>query len=267
VKPSWVWLNELEAALRPAAAEKWHFDELVEKIAEDLPIFRPILEAAPSAAYRLVGQKIPRQSHRFSGRTAINAAEDVSEPKPPDDEESPLAYSMEGYEGIPPAALITRFWAPRWNSPSAVNKFQQEIGGALRGGDPGKRLIEPPSGARPDFFDGIPGPVTIEEGRFLLVPMYHIFGSEALSMSSPAIAELAPKPYAALHPDDAADRRLSAGDLVRVTVNGTTLDLPVTLTDSLPRGVAGLPAGLPGMPQTALPARGTIGQAPAEKPA
>ena len=50
---------------------------------------------------------------------------------------------MEGYQGQPPAPLIPRFWAPGWNSVQALNKFQEEVGGPLRGGDPGRRLIEP----------------------------------------------------------------------------------------------------------------------------
>ena len=67
----------------------------------------------------------------------MHADVDVSEPKPPDDPNSPLAFSMEGYEGRPPPALLAHDWAPHWNSVQALNKFQEEIGGPLRGGDPG----------------------------------------------------------------------------------------------------------------------------------
>jgi NADH-quinone oxidoreductase subunit G len=260
---SWTWLGELESAVRPRQAAVPRFDALAARIAAELPIFGPILEVAPPASFRQGGQKIPRQSPRYSGRTAICAAEDVSEPKPPDDEDSPLAFSMEGDEGIPPAGLITRFWAPGWNSVQALNKFQQEIGGPLLGGDPGRRLVEPPADARPEFFGEVPRAAEIGEGQFLLVPMYHIFGSEILSMLSPAIARLAPSPYVALHPQDAAGRNVAEGELARVRLNGTTMDLPVKVMDSLPPGLAGLPAGLPGMQQLALPARGAIGPAPA----
>jgi NADH-quinone oxidoreductase subunit G len=262
VQASWVWLNELEAVVRPNKAAAPRFDAVAARIAEELPIFRPILEVAPPAAFRRGGQKIPRQSPRYSGRTAIYAAENVSEPKPPDDEDTPLAFSMEGDEGIPPAGLITRFWAPGWNSVQAVNKFQQEIGGPLLGGDPGRRLVEPAADARPEFFAEVPRASEIEDGQFLLVPMYHIFGSEILSMLSPAIARLAPRPYVALHPQDAAGQNVSEGDLARVKLDGTTMDLPVKVMDSLPHGLAGLPAGLPGMLRLALPARGAIRRAP-----
>ena len=50
---------------------------------------------------------------------------------------------MEGTPGQPPGALQPFFWSPGWNSIQAVNKFQSEIGDAIRGGDPGVRLFEP----------------------------------------------------------------------------------------------------------------------------
>ncbi len=62
----------------------------------------------------------------------------VHEPKPPADPDTPLAFSMEGYQDQPPAPLISRYWSPGWNSVQALNKFQQEVGGPLKSGDPGK---------------------------------------------------------------------------------------------------------------------------------
>ena len=78
----------------------------------------------------------------------------VAEPKPPNDPDSALAYSMEGSPNQPPAALQPFFWSPGWNSIQAVNKFQSEIGDALKGGDPGVRLIEPSQ--KGAYFDAIP---------------------------------------------------------------------------------------------------------------
>jgi NADH-quinone oxidoreductase subunit G len=154
--------------------------------------------------------------------------------------------------------LIPRFWAPGWNSDQAVNKFQSEIGGALRGGDPGKQLIEPHAGAQPDFFRTVPTTFEPRDGRLLLVPLYHIFGSEPLSSLSPGIAELTPSQYVALHPADAADQKIVEGDTMQLELDGITLELPVKIAASLPRGVAGLPTGLPGMEQFGLPAWCTV---------
>ncbi|HWR73506.1 MAG TPA: NADH-quinone oxidoreductase subunit NuoG [Nitrospirota bacterium] len=166
-------------------------DSLRRSIAEELSVFNPILDSAPPAEFRINGAKIPRQSHRFSGRTSMQADTDIHEPKPPEDHDSPLAYSMEGYEGDPPPSLISRYWAPGWNSVQALNKFQQETGGPLRGGDPGIRLFDHEHGAAKwEFFTDVPGPVNPGDATPSL-PEHRIFGSDELSMLAPSIAELA----------------------------------------------------------------------------
>jgi NADH-quinone oxidoreductase subunit G len=259
VQPSWRWLGLLnEPASGTADEELFKLDGILADIAGELPQFRPILEIAPPSGFRMMGQKVPRQSPRSSGRTAIDAKENVSEPKPPEDPDSPLAFSMEGDEGLPPPALIPRFWAPGWNSDQAVNKFQAEIGGALRSGDPGKRLIEPQVGAQPDFFQTVPTVFEPHDGRLLLVPLYHIFGSEPLSALSRGIAELTSGRYVALHPADAAAQKIAEGDTVQLELDGISLELPVKIAASLPPGVAGLPSGLPGMEHVALPSWCTV---------
>ena len=81
--------------------------------------------------YRFDGLRVPRQPHRYSGRTSMHANVSVHEPKPPPDPDSPLAFSMEGYERKPPSPLVTNFWAPGWNSVQSVNKFTRETAGPL----------------------------------------------------------------------------------------------------------------------------------------
>jgi NADH-quinone oxidoreductase subunit G len=200
-------------------------DDVVEAMASSLPVFKPVLDIAPRADFRITGQKIPRQPHRYSGRTSMLADISVHEPKPPEDPDSPLSFSMEGYEGQPPAPLISRYWSPGWNSVQALNKYQEDIGGHLKGGDTGIRLIEPrtlpsslpsregqvpplPSreraglsrlrqglsrGVRGDavaeitYFRYVPTANISKEGENSDLPMYRIFGSEELSACSPAI--------------------------------------------------------------------------------
>ena len=78
----------------------------------------------------------------------MHANVSIHEPEQPHDPDTALAFSMEGYPGHPPPPLIPRFWAPGWNSIQALNKFQDEVGGPLSGGDPGERLIEPARGKK-----------------------------------------------------------------------------------------------------------------------
>jgi NADH-quinone oxidoreductase subunit G len=262
VRESWCWLRDIMAAAGRSPAQPWQtIDDVSAAMAAALPALEAVRDIVPPAGFRLVGQKIPRQTHRATGRTAMHANVDVHEPRPPDDPDSPLSFSMEGYEGQPPSALIPRFWAPHWNSVQALNKFQEEIAGPLRGGDPGRRLIEPAQGAGDRlpggrYFDRIPASFEPQAGQWLMIPIHHIFGSEELSILTPGIGELAPEPYLGLHPEDAAGLGAEAGEEVALHMEDVIYRLPLKLMPTLPRGIAGLPAGLPGLPGITRPEKG-----------
>ncbi|MCC7288099.1 MAG: NADH-quinone oxidoreductase subunit NuoG, partial [Burkholderiaceae bacterium] len=260
IQESWRWVQDIAAAAgRGDAAIGRTLDELTAACEAALPQFAGIARAAPQAGFRIAGQKIARAPHRASGRTAMHAHISVFDVPPPADPDSALAFTMEGYHGQPPAPLIPRFWAPGWNSIQSLNKFQQEVAGALRGGDPGVRLIEPDAGAGTAIDRGaIAPPYRPRPGEWLLVPLQHVFGSDELSMLSPPIAELAPAPYLALNPDDAAALGLAAGQQAQLQVGAVGCRLAVRIEPALQRGVAGVPVGLPGVPMLELPANGRI---------
>lgn len=259
IRESWRWVRDLMIAAGRSEATTWrNLDDITAAMARELPVFEPVLKIAPPASFRIGGEKIPRQPHRYSGRTAMRANISVHEPQPPDDPDSPLSFSMEGYEGQPPSPLIARFWAPGWNSVQALNKFQSEVGGPLRGGDPGQRLVESLPGEKFPYFDKTPVAFRPRDGELLVAPLYHIFGSEELSALSKGVAERASRPYLALNPDDAGARRLSEGEEIDLILNGAVYRLPVRLHPALPRGVAGAPVGLRELPWAALPGLGRI---------
>ena len=254
IRESWRWLQEIMRADGRRQAPGWqNLDQIDVALVQALPVFNPILQIAPGADFRELGAKIPRQAHRYSGRTAMLANLSVHEPKPPDDIDSPLAFSMEGYDGQPPAALIPRFWVPGWNSVQALNKFQSEVGGPLRGGDPGRRLIEPADGMVTTYFDEIPAAAKTGADEWILTAVHHIFGSEELSRYAPAVAGQAPTPYLAMHPQDAAELAAAAGETVTIILGDIRRQLPVKLNPSLPRKVVAAPVGLPGWPFANLP--------------
>ena len=246
--------NDVSASWRWLKPDHWHdLDDVLTAMSEALPELRAVCKAAPSAAFRIAGAKIPRSPHRESGRTAMLANIDVSEPKPPDDPDSPLSFSMEGTPDQPPAALVPFFWSPGWNSIQATNTYQKEVGGPLRGGDAGVRIFEPAPANGQSYFSAIPSAFEPREGEWLLVPMYHIFGSDELSLSAPGIAELAAKPYVAVNTGG-----LTEGAEVEVSCAGGTFRLPVRIRPDLPPGVAGVSAGVPPLVGIRLPAWGKI---------
>ncbi len=255
VQESWRWLRDIAAAAGRDGLAWRNLDDVIAACAAAVPALGGMVGAAPGAGFRVVDQKIPREPPRYSGRTSMHADTNVHEPKPPQDEDAPLAFSMEGYGGLPPPALIPHFWSPGWNSVQSVNKFQAEIAGPLVGGDPGVRLIAPGEHAQPGYFSAMPAPFARRSGQWLAVPLHHIFGSEELSMQSPPIASLAAHPYAALNPQDAADLGATAdGDALTLHLAEGERQLPLRLVAELPRGLVALPAGVPGLTGIVLPA-------------
>lgn len=300
IQDSWRWIMEILNASGRSEAANWNIiDDVQAALVDEMPVFAPLLKVAPPASFRINGAKIPRQSARYSGRTAMTANINVHERPTPSDPDTPFSFSMEGAEVVggdkqPPSALIPRFWAPGWNSIQSTIKFQQEIAGTLRGGNPGCRLIEPasstqtaedssaatsPAASQAPYASDIPAPFQPRQGEWYIIPRYHIFGSEELSILSPAIAELAPKPYLELNPEDAMaitglSPSLASGEqsaaqdagsgkenippVIELTFNGAIYRLPVRLSATLPRGIAGLPVGLPGLPTVRLPGYGHL---------
>jgi NADH-quinone oxidoreductase subunit G len=242
IQESWRWLGSWST-----------LDDVVAVLAAELPHLAAVTRAAPSASYRMAGAKVPREPHRYSGRTSMLANISVHEPKPPDDPDSPLSFSMEGNPDQPPSALLPFFWTPGWNSIQAVNKFQAEIGGPLRQGDPGVRVIER-YGTGFGFFEQWPPPFQTRKDEWLVVPIHHIFGSEELSRAAPAIAELSPEPYVALNAEGAS----SFGKEVELFGQR----LPVKIAADLPNGLAGVPVGVPPFAGLDLPVWSRISRLP-----
>ncbi len=241
-RPGWQWLLELaRAAGHDALAGLEHFDDIVPGLAGEDPVLQGVMSAAPDHQFRSRGLKIPRQPHRYSGRTAMVADVSVHEPRRSEDQDSALAYSMEGSAAADrPAALLSYVWSPGWNSNQSLHKFQADIGGALRGGGAGARLLERlkvpelPAAPRPDAFSR-------RDGQWLLQARHHLFGSDELSRLSAGPAERAGRAHLYLHPEDAQHLGLEAGD--GVALEGCNLELRIDASQ-VP-GSAGYAVGYP----------------------
>ncbi|HWF59523.1 MAG TPA: NADH-quinone oxidoreductase subunit NuoG [Nitrospira sp.] len=244
IQESWRWIRDLAVASgHPAQPNMtaWNtLDDVVLALSEAIPVFRRLAEAAPPEKFRMIGQKIPRQTHRFTGRTSMHAPLLMHEPKPVKDPDSPLAFSMEGYLGQPPSPLITHYWAPGWNSVQALNKFQSEVGGPLRQENPGVRLIESFGKRTVTYFTDAPKPFQALDHGWLILPWYQIFGTDELSARASAMAERIPGPTLMLHPEDAATLRFKAGERTELMLGNRSHRVPVKLDAAVPRGTAAL---------------------------
>jgi len=258
IEESWRWLRDSGRAAGNDALIFMSLAGVHRALADAHPVF-DVDRTEPPATLRYAKDRVPRGSHRSSGRTAMNAHIDVHEQKLPQPVDSPLAFSMEGqadYEG----SLITSYWAPKWNSVQALNKFQFEVGGALRGGEPGHLLITPTGAGH--SYSKAPEAYEPKQNEWLLVPRHHIFGSDELSVHSTALFERVPQPYVAINSDDAKDLGVATDEEVELTVGNALLRLRAELSDELPPGTAAVPIGLPGVGFVDLSAPAVIARRP-----
>jgi NADH-quinone oxidoreductase subunit G len=192
----------------------------------------------------------------------MHANINVREPGQPHDTETPFAFSMEGAMAQVPPELLPVIWAPGWDSNQSINKFQEEIGGHLRGGDTGVRLLEK-SGSL-EWFSDIPAAFKPVQGVWRIIRLPHIFGSEELSLHSPSIPERFSNFCVLINPLDAETLGVSAGeqvaiinfdgspddgagdeeDLINLEEN-PILEIAAEIDNNLPRGLLVITAGLP----------------------
>ncbi|OAT79268.1 NADH-quinone oxidoreductase subunit G [Mangrovibacter phragmitis] len=244
---SWRWLHSLHSMVENRAVDWTQLDHVIDACIAKFPQLSGMKDAAPEASFRIRGQKLAREPHRYSGRTAMRANISVHEPRQPQDQDTMFAFSMEGNNQPGAERQQVPFaWAPGWNSPQAWNKFQDEVGGHLRFGDPGVRLIEP-ADKQAAWFTSVPQPFAPVAGQWRVAPYYHLFGSDELSQRSPVFQKRMPVAVLRLNPADAASLGINEGAVASFTVDGQTLRLPVQLSDGLAAGQVGLPMGMPGV--------------------
>lgn len=203
-KPAWRWLNDdiecdVETMVNRCASEARGFDKLAQLL--------------PNPAHFIAGMKVPRQSHRYSGRTAMKAHLNVHEPKQAVDAESVMAFSMEGIPLQKDATILASAWAPRWNSNQSISKFQEEVNGKLKQGHTGTLLIEKTDKGG-NYLQMEAAPVVVGKAELEVVLAQQIFGSDELSARAGPIQQRITDPYISISPQDAQANGLQQGDMV-----------------------------------------------------
>ncbi|MBV4464900.1 NADH-quinone oxidoreductase subunit G [Pseudomonas sp. F-14 TE3623] len=248
VHEGWRWLHALRSTLLNQPIDWTQLDHVTAAVAASKPQLARIVDAAPSAAFRIKGLKLAREPLRYSGRTAMRADISVHEPRTSQDNDTAFSFSMEGYSGsVEPRQQVPFAWSPGWNSPQAWNKFQDEVGGHIRAGDPGTRLIES-TGDSLNWFASVPRAFNPAPGTWQVVPFFHLFGSEENSSKAAPVQERIPAAYLSLAKSEADRLGVNDGALLSLNVAGQTLRLPLRINEELGAGLVALPAGIAGIP-------------------
>jgi NADH-quinone oxidoreductase subunit G len=154
VSDSWKFIAEMIKISGTGQAHPWEkFDDLVAAFVNAYPLFSEIEKDIPDAGFRFFNDKIARQTLRFSGRTSMNAGKSVHEPKPPQENDSPFAFSMEGYKGVTPSGLTPYYWSAGWNSVQAMNKYMEEPDGEPVFSSKGVLLFRTRTDLKTDYYE------------------------------------------------------------------------------------------------------------------
>lgn len=233
--------------------KKWHnLDQLTDEMCQTIDYLKPFKDHVARASFRMLEQKIPRQTQEWSGRTAITANININEPAPPKDPDSPLCHSMEGFSGHPPAPLTPFFWAPGWNSVQALNKYLKDVDGPYKIDHLGFRLFEKRE-VEPSFFNTPPEPFYIKAGEWQVIPKHYIFGSEERAYYSAALSERIPKAHISISEEDASKLNISNRSLVSVSMGRTKTTTIAVIDKAVRPGTVHVPVGLKGFGSLWLP--------------
>lgn len=200
--PAWKWLRQ---------DQKESAEDVIRLCARGVEGFAGLGDLLPELNHLVSGIKVPRQSHRHSGRTAMRANLNVHEPKQPVDEESVMSFSMEGVPLLKDSTVLGAPWSPAWNSNQSISKFQEEINGSLKQGHTGKLMLERTQSGQ--YFNPRNTELAPVAGLKLMTA-YQIFGSEELSARSINIQKRMTDSYVAIAPEDAEMLSVEQGDRV-----------------------------------------------------
>ncbi|MFA5463125.1 MAG: NADH-quinone oxidoreductase subunit NuoG [Dysgonamonadaceae bacterium] len=252
----WVQMLSENIDTDPLAGLKNIFD-YCKAIEKEYDIFKGLADNVIPLNFREGAQKVAREPHRYSGRTAMHANKTMDEPTPPIDKESPMSFSMEGFHGTPPAPLTPFFWSPGWNSVQSINKFQIEIGGELRREIPQLSVLNKDSkNLSKEYYkmDLSDSKHRNDKSEWKVLPLYHIFGSDEISIVEGGIKELVPLPYIGINPKSAKKMEWKESTLVKPAGEETNKGIELKFLDGIPEDCIGIPLGLKKMPFVELEA-------------
>lgn len=236
----WRWLGE---------ASDSNVESFVNRCSNEVDDFGKLDDLLPDVNQFVAGMKIPRQSHRYSGRTAMKANLNVHEAKQAVDNESVMSFSMEGIPSQKDATILASSWAPKWNSNQSISKFQEEVNGELKQGHTGSLLIEKITSERTFY---TPDSKPAEETGLVVAFARQIFGSDELSARSNPIRQRMTDAYIAISPDDANARSLKQGDVV--TLSDGANELVVCIRTKIKNGSAVIYCGSENMDEQSVAA-------------
>lgn len=238
IQESFRWIRDIMAALSRPEAKRWEsLDHIIADIAAGVPGCAEVKNAAPDADYRRQGQKVPRQTHRVTGRTA-------GEPNAPQaphrvfDANTPLSFSPEGNSSPDLQSLVARQWTPGFNSVQAALKNKTVLKSAFVNAVEAARSEEKYNAANVAAY-------APNAAELLAVPLHSIFGSEEQSSWAPGIAALGGRATIVLNPADAKRLFIQPDNTIEVSNSGSLCKCSAQIAEWVAPGIVAMSCGRP----------------------
>ncbi|VFP88050.1 NADH-quinone oxidoreductase subunit G [Buchnera aphidicola (Cinara piceae)] len=248
---SWRWIHAISNKIYSfSSIISFTIDKMMKLCSLWNPIFKKIRDSAPSADFRIKGQKIARSPIRFSGRAAMFAEKDIHEQKSPIDLDSMFSFSMEGSLQTEKNFSYSPFlWSPNWNSNQSLykssitgNKFNKIYEGVLLFENYKKKIFSHFSINKFVLND------KRDYSFFKIIPYYKLLGSEEMSQNYFINIVNMNFIHAKLNYLDAEKIQIKNGDILQFQINNTFFRFPVQLSEKIVLSHIGLPLGCNGLP-------------------
>ncbi|MCR3755211.1 MAG: NADH:quinone oxidoreductase subunit G [Candidatus Westeberhardia cardiocondylae] len=250
----WRWIHWINSEYNTKKIYWTNIDHVINTISKKIPKLYMIKDVSPKANFRIHGKKLARMPHCYSGRTAINTKISIHEINTPEDKDSMFTFSMEG-DNSPktPRKQMSFVWSPGWNSYSAWNKFQKEVGGDLLHGNPGIKLFNNKKTKILQYFTYNYERKKNKKNYWYIAAYWHLFGSEETSQNSKFIKKIIPKTYVVISKEDIKKfNNIKSSTCLSFKCKDIKFCLPFKISKKLKSGQIGLPIGLPGIPTTII---------------
>jgi len=228
------------------------FHSLINDLAGFLDCFKelPSLYPLESSDFNLA-----RKSVRNTGRTSLNSYIDIKEIPPDTDASSPYQFSQEGLASNANKSVMhtesapAYIWSPGWNSSEALNNFKHDVNGSINGTHPCILLFKDIV-IQPGYLKNISVQAVMNtppEGALYILPYHHIFSEDEVAGYVSNIQKQSPEQSIKLNSEQAKARGFEKNETLTISfeTNNKKVDktsLPLILDDSIPDGVALLPA-------------------------
>ncbi|WP_367670659.1 NADH-quinone oxidoreductase subunit NuoG [Sodalis-like secondary symbiont of Drepanosiphum platanoidis] len=249
---SWKLLNLININFLKKNNFYKNLDEIINKISSNIKNLKKLKNVSLSSNILFNGQKLSRSPNRYSGISSMYSTYNINEPKTSQDKDTIFSFSPD----INNSPEIIRkeipfAWYPGWNSNQSWNKFQKEIGGHLKHGDPGLILFKNKN-IKLNWFNKTPIKFFYKKNQYNIISFWSLFGNDETSRYSSTIQKVMIKSYVYINKNDFSWMKLKKNSLLSFYCLGEKIYLPIKFNKKINIGHIGLSIGFPNIPKVFL---------------